>query len=294
MRFLTGFIAIVGPPNVGKSTLLNRILGSKLAIVSPKPQTTRNRIVGILHGNGYQMVFIDTPGIHKTRTALHQSMVKSALATFKEVDIILFMIEMGRPDDPEIAPIIGNIKKTGKPCVLVINKIDTGPKEQLLPIMDKYRKWHPFDAMSAVSALTGDGINTVIDELKSHLVPGPPFFPEDMNTELSESFLASEIIREKIFRLTRKEIPYSCAVTTDKMKEIKGKNLLFTAATIHVETDSQKGILIGKRGGMIKNISRSARLELEKVFGIPMYLDLKVKVEKNWTKNTKALDRLGY
>ncbi len=294
MNFLSGFIAIVGPPNVGKSTLLNRILGSKLAIVSPKPQTTRNRILGVLHGDGYQMVFIDTPGIHKTRTALHRSMVKSALATFQEVDIILFMIEMGYPDDPGIPTIVGNIHGITKPCILVINKIDTGSKEQLLPIMDKYRKLHPFDSIIAISALTGDGMDTLIYELRSNLTPGPQFFPEDMSTELSESFLASEIIREKIFRLTRNEIPYSCAVTIDRMEEVKGKNLLSIAARINVETNSQKGILIGKQGRMIKAISRSARLELEKIFGTRVYLDLKVRVEKNWTRDTRALGRLGY
>ncbi len=294
MNFLSGFIAIVGPPNVGKSTLLNRILGSKLAIVSPKPQTTRNRILGVLHGDGYQMVFIDTPGIHKTRTALHRSMVKSALATFQEVDIILFMIEMGYPDDPGIPTIVGNIHGITKPCILVINKIDTGSKEQLLPIMDKYRKLHPFDSIIAISALTGDGMDTLIYELRSNLTPGPQFFPEDMSTELSESFLTSEIIREKIFRLTRNEIPYSCAVTMDKMEEVEGKNLLSIGARIHVETDSQKGILIGKNGRMIKAISRSARLELEKIFGMRVYLDLKVRVEKNWTRDTRALGRLGY
>jgi len=294
MSFLSGFIAIVGPPNVGKSTLLNRILGSKLAIVSPKPQTTRNRILGILHGDGYQMVFIDTPGIHKTRTALHRSMVKSALATFQEVDIILSMIEMGRPDDPGIPTIVENIQGITKPCILAINKIDTGSKEQLLPIMDKYRKLHPFDSIIAISALTGDGMDTLIYELRSNLTPGPQFFPEDMSTELSESFLTSEIIREKIFRLTRNEIPYSCAVTMDKMEEVEGKNLLSIGARIHVETDSQKGILIGKNGRMIKAISRSARLELEKIFGMRVYLDLKVRVEKNWTRDTRALGRLGY
>jgi GTP-binding protein Era len=294
MNFLSGFIAIVGPPNVGKSTLLNRILGSKLAIVSPKPQTTRNRILGVLHGDGYQMVFIDTPGIHKTRTALHRSMVKSALATFQEVDIILFMIEMGYPDDPGIPTIVGNIHGITKPCILVINKIDTGSKEQLLPIMDKYRKLYPFDSIIAISALTGDGMDTLIYELRSNLIPGPQFFPEDMSTELSESFLASEIIREKIFRLTRNEIPYSCAVTIDRMEEVKGKNLLSIAARINVETNSQKGILIGKQGRMIKAISRSARLELEKIFRMRVYLDLKVRVEKNWTRDTRALGRLGY
>ncbi len=294
MNFLSGFIAIVGPPNVGKSTLLNRILGSKIAITSPKPQTTRNRILGILHGNGYQMIFIDTPGIHKTRTALHRSMVKSALATFQEVDIILFMIEIGRPDTPEVQTILGNIHGITKPCILLINKIDTGSKEQLLPIMDKYRKMHPFDSILAISALTGDGMDTLMYELRSNLTPGPQFFPEDMSTELTESFLASEIIREKIFLKTRNEIPYSCAVTVDKMEEVDGKNLLSIAARIHVETNSQKGILIGKQGGMIKAISRSARLELEKIFGMHVFLDLKVRVEKNWTKDTRALGRLGY
>lgn len=294
MSFLSGFIAIVGPSNVGKSTLLNRILDSKLAIVSPKPQTTRNRILGILHGDCYQMVFIDTPGIHKTRTALHRSMVKSALATLHEVDIILFMIEMGRPDDPGIPTIVNNIQGIKKPCILAINKIDTGSKEQLLPIIDKYRKLHPFSSIIAVSALTGDGMGTLINELRSNLTQGPRFFPEDMSTELSESFLASEIIREKIFRLTRNEIPYSCAVTIDNMEELEGRNLLSISARIHVETDSQKGILIGKNGRMIKTISRSARLELEKIFGMRVYLDLSVRVEKNWTKDTRALGRLGY
>lgn len=294
MNFLSGFISIVGPPNVGKSTLLNRILGSKLAVVSPKPQTTRNRILGILHGDGYQMVFIDTPGIHKTRTALHESMVKSALATFQEVDIILFMIEMGRPNAPETSIILENIKRIHKPCILAINKIDTGSKEQLLPIMDEYGKRHPFDSIMAISALTSDGVGVLVDKLKSKLTPGPQFFPESMNTEQSEFFLASEIIREKIFRLTRNEIPYSCAVTIDTMKELEGRNLLSIAARILVESDSQKGILIGKRGKMIKAISRSSRLDLEKLFGMQVYLDLTVRVEKNWTKDTRALDRLGY
>jgi GTP-binding protein Era len=240
------------------------------------------------------MVFIDTPGIHKTRTALHRSMVKSALATLHEVDIILFMIEMGRPDDPGIPTIVNNIQGIKKPCILAINKIDTGSKEQLLPIIDKYRKLHPFSSIIAVSALTGDGMGTLINELRSNLTQGPRFFPEDMSTELSESFLASEIIREKIFRLTRNEIPYSCAVTIDNMEELEGRNLLSISARIHVETDSQKGILIGKNGRMIKTISRSARLELEKIFGMRVYLDLSVRVEKNWTKDTRALGRLGY
>ncbi len=294
MSFRSGFIAIIGPPNVGKSTLLNRILGTKLAIVSPKPQTTRNRMLGILHGDGYQMVFMDTPGIHKTRTALHKSMVASALAAFCEVDILLFMIEMNRPDDPGISMALRNLKGTTTNCILVINKIDMGRKEQLLKIIDEYRRLYPFTAIVAISALTGDGVDMLLDELKSNLRPGPQFFPDNMSTDQSESALTSEVIREKIYRLTRKELPYSCAVTVENMEEIMARDLLSIDARIHVETESQKGILIGHKGMMIKTIGRLARQDLEKIFGVRVYLDLAVRVEKNWTRDTRALRRLGY
>ena len=294
MSFMSAFIAIIGPPNVGKSTLLNRILGTKVAIVSPKPQTTRNRMIGIYHGDGFQMVFMDTPGIHKTRTALHESMVKAARAALHEVDILLLLIELNRSDDPEIASIIGTLKGTRKPCLLVINKIDTGPKEQLLPIIDRYRKLYPFEAIIPISALQGEGVDTLLGELKSRLRSGPQFFPADMKTDQTEPFLVSEIIREKIYVHTKKELPYSAAVTVDKIQEIPQKNLLSISARIHVETDSQKGIVIGQGGQMIKAIGRSARLELEKIFSARVYLDLMVRVEKNWSKDPRALRRLGY
>lgn len=294
MSFMSAFIAIIGPPNVGKSTLLNRILGTKVAIVSPKPQTTRNRMIGIYHGDRFQMVFMDTPGIHKTRTALHKSMVKAARAAFHEVDILLLLIELNRSDDPEIASIIGNLTGTRKPCLLVINKIDTGPKEKLLPIIDHYRKRYPFEAIIPISALQGEGVDTLLGELKSRLRSGPQFFPADMKTDQTEPFLVSEIIREKIYVHTKKELPYSAAVTVDKMQEIPQKNLLSISARIHVETDSQKGIVIGQGGQMIKAIGRSARLELEKIFSARVYLDLMVRVEKNWSKDPRALRRLGY
>jgi GTP-binding protein Era len=293
MTFLSGFIAIVGPPNVGKSTLLNRLLGSKIAIVSPKPQTTRNRITGILHGDDYQMVFMDTPGIHKTKTTLHKSMVQSAHATFKEVDIILMIVEMGHPHDPEILrikPILQNVKKS---CLLAINKIDRSPKEQILPIIDYYSRFYPYEAIVPVSALLGDGVDELLQELRHRLKPGPRFFPTDMKTDQSESFLVSEIIREKIYHLTRKELPYASAVSVDRIEEIRGKDLLSIAARIHVETISQKGILIGKQGKMIKAIGRAARVELEKIFDVRVYLDLLVRVEKNWSKDSRALRRLG-
>lgn len=292
--FLSGFIAIIGPPNVGKSTLLNRLLGTKVAIVSPKPQTTRNRILGIYHGKGCQMAFLDTPGIHKTRSSLHKSMVSSARESLYEVDLVVMVIEMFRPDDPEISVILQNLKTAGKPVILVINKIDTGPKETLLPVMDALSKRFAFDSIIPVSALKGDGMDGLLMELKSRLTPGPEFFPADMTTDQSEPFFISEIIREKIFLHTRHELPYSSAVTVGKVKENPGKNLLSISAVIHVESESQKAIIIGQKGRMIKKIGESSRRELEKIFGIHIFLDLFVRVEKNWSRDTRALKRLGY
>lgn len=279
---------------MGKSTLLNRLLGKKVAIVSPKPQTTRNRILGIYHGKGYQMVFLDTPGIHKTRTPLHKSMVASAQGAFYEVDIIMVMIEMLHPDDPDISTIMKTLRRTKKPSLLIINKIDMGPKEKLLPIIDSFNRHHEFEAIIPISALNGDGIEDLLKELKSRLKEGPEFFPEDMETDQSESFFVSEIIREKIYLHTRQELPYSSAVSIERMERIPKKRLISISALIHVESESQKAILIGHRGGKIKAIGRSSRLELERLFGTRIYLDLMVRVEKNWSKDSRALRRLGY
>jgi len=294
MKFLSAFIAIIGPPNVGKSTLLNRLLGIKVAIVSRKPQTTRNRILGIYQGDGYQMVFMDTPGIHKTLTPLHESMVNSAQAAIYEVDIIVVMIEMLNPDDPDIPLILSNLKKAKKPTILLINKIDKGSQKKLLPIIDSYRKLYRFDVIIPISALRGDGIEEFLEQLKTRLKPGPLFFPPDMKTDQPESFLVSEVIREKIYHYTRRELPYSSAVTVEKIEEIAEKNLVTISARIHVEKDSQKAILIGSMGRMIKKIGRSSREELEEIFKAKVFLDLMVRVEKNWSKNSKALSRLGY
>jgi GTP-binding protein Era len=293
-KFLSGFVAIVGPPNVGKSTLLNRLLGTKIAIVSPKPQTTRNRILGIYHGEGYQIAFMDTPGIHKTRTPLHKSMIASAQEAFHEVDIIMMMIEMPRPDDEDIPLILKNLEQTRKPSFLIINKIDTGSKKELLPIIESFSRLNRFDAIIPVSALEGEGIEHLMKQLRSRLKPGPAFFPEEMKTDQSDSFLVSEMIREKIFLHTRQELPYSSAVTVDRMEDKPDKNLLTVTARIHVESDSQKGVLIGQKGRMIKAIGQSARRELERIFETRIFLDLTVRVEKNWSRDTRALRRLGY
>jgi len=279
---------------VGKSTLLNRILGRKVAIVTPKPQTTRKRILGILHGRDFQMVFVDTPGIHHTETLLHKSMVSSAQAAFKEVDIVAVMLEVGRPEPPELPLVLGQLKKSKRPSLLILNKIDKRPREELLPIIDRLKDRHPFKAIIPVSALKGDGVDALLKELTAMLRPGPAFFPPDTSTDQSEAFLVSEIIREKIYLRVRQELPYSAAVTVSHIGEVAEKKMVSISAKIHVESESQKGILIGRQGSMVKAIGRDAREELEKFFGTQVYLDLTVRVDKHWSRNPKALRKLGY
>ena len=293
-EFRSGFVALAGPPNAGKSTLMNRILGKKVAIVSPKPQTTRNRILGIFHGEGFQIVFMDTPGIHRTRTALHRSMVSSAREAFQEVDLVVVMIDRGRPDDPDIPLILSHLRQTRTPALLAVNKIDTGPRETLLPILADYGDRYPFEALVPVSALTGEGVDALLGEIHGRLMPGPRFFPEDMDTDQSETFLAAEIIREKVYMETQREIPYVSAVTVEAMQERARSGVLYIGATIHVETPSQKKILIGRGGRVIKAIGEKARRDLERRLGGRVYLDLVVKVDKNWTRDARALRRLGY
>jgi len=295
MNFLSGFIAIIGPPNVGKSTLLNRFLGQKIAITSPKPQTTRNRILGIYNGDDSQMVFIDTPGIHQTRSLLHKSMVRSAKACLGEVDVILLVVgleETGHINGLDI--ILGLLKKTAKPAILAINKIDLIEKERLLPIIESYNELHCFDSIMPISALYGDGVENLRAELRKRLSPGPQLFPPDMLTDKSEEFLIAEIIREKIYHETREELPYSSAVMVEKLEQDNERNLLSVMAVIYVEKTSQKGMIIGKNGRMIKRIGTNARMEMERIFSAKVYLELFVKVENRWSSDTRSLTRLGY
>jgi len=292
--FKSGFISLIGRPNVGKSTLLNLLLGEKIAIISDKPQTTRNRILGIKNHPDGQIAFLDTPGVHRARSKLNQSMVRAALATYNEVDGICFIIEANRPFTDENDFIMETLKKVGKPVFLAINKIDLVPKGDLLPIMDQYSRLRPFEQIIPISALLGDGVDVLVAEMLKVLPEGPKLFPEDMITDLSERFLAAELIREKVFQFTREEIPYAAAVMVEDFKEREEKNLIVINATIQVERESQKGILIGEKGRMLKEIGRLAREEIEALLGAKVFLELWVKVEKNWREDPGALRRLGY
>jgi len=291
--FKSGFVAIIGRPNAGKSTLLNRLLGEKVAIISDKPQTTRNRILGIKNHPAGQMIFWDTPGIHHARSKLNQAMVRAALKTYDEVDAICFLIEADRPHREENDLILKTLNQVKKPLFLIINKIDLIPKEDLLPIIEDYSQRRPFEKIIPLSALRGDGMDILVPELLRILPLGPKLFPEDMITDRPERFLAAEFIREKVFLLTREEIPYATAVEVEEFTEKAEKNLIVIKATIQVEKDSQKGILIGGKGRMLKEIGRLAREEMEALFGAKIFLELWVKVEKNWREDPRALRRLG-
>jgi GTP-binding protein Era len=292
--FKSGFVSLIGRPNAGKSTLLNLLLGEKIAIISPKPQTTRNRILGIKNLPTGQIVFLDTPGIHYSQTRLNQAMVKVALATLQEVDVVCFLIEADRPDNEENDLVLEDLKRVSKPVILVINKIDLVSKSRLLPIMERYSQLRAFEQIIPISALLGDGVDVLVAELFKILPQGPKFFPEDMITDLSERFLVAEFIREKVIQLTREEIPYSTAVEVEEFIEREEKNLIVIKATIQVERESQKGILIGEKGRMLKEIGRLAREEIEAFLGVRVFLELWVKVEKNWREDPQALRRLGY
>jgi GTP-binding protein Era len=287
----SGLVALIGPPNVGKSTLLNSLLGQKISIVSPKPQTTRNKILGIVNGHDYQIVILDTPGIHTARSPLNQGMVKIAVSSLSDVDVIVFMIDISFPLPGKITEAIGHLKNVDKPVILLVNKADLVAREKLLPILDAYKDVFPFHAMIPISALHQDGTDILLRELLQLLPTGPRLYPEDIPTDSTERFIAAEIIREKIFLLTTQEIPYSCAVVVDSFKE-DGKKITIHA-TIFVERKSQKGIIIGKQGSMLKQIGQAARLELKELLGINVELNLFVKIRKDWSTDKLFLRELG-
>ena len=292
--FKSGFIAIVGRPNVGKSTLLNAIVGEKLAITSRKPQTTRNRITGILNTEDGQFIFLDTPGIHDAKTPLNRCMVKAATSAFGEVDLILLLVEADRGLDPGDGLILEGLRSSAVPVFLVINKVDLVEKPKLLPLIDRFRGLHDFREIVPVSAATGEGVGRLLELIVDAMPEGPKLFPDDLFTNQSERFIAAEIVREKILELTHREIPYATAVTVDSFKEDEEKNRIRIAATITVEKDSQKGILIGKGGRMLKEIGTQSRLEMERFFAAKIFLELFVRVRKDWTKDPRWLKEFGY
>jgi GTP-binding protein Era len=292
--FKSGFIAIIGKPNVGKSTLINRIIGEKVAITTHKPQTTRNRITGIKNLENAQLIFVDTPGIHRATTILNRYLVDTARDAFTDADLILLLVEAGKEPDDDDRFILESLRDTSLPVILVINKIDLVKKERLLPLIESYRKCYSFSEIIPLSALKGFSIDRLIGCAVDLLPEGPQYFHADLFTDLSERFLAAEMIREKLTLLTQKEIPYSAAVMVDQFQEDEERNLIRIQATINVEKDSQKGILIGKKGLMLKEIGRRARLDMETFFNAKIYLELYVRVRRNWTRDTKWLREFGY
>lgn len=290
----SGVVALIGPPNVGKSTLLNCLLGQKISIVSPKPQTTRNRILGILNGPDHQIIMLDTPGIHEAHNPLNIEMVKIALETLSDVDVILFMIDVTMPLPTPKKSMTKYLADTKTPAILLINKIDLESREKLLPILTAYKSIYPFETIIPLSAMKDDGTDILMEEILKRVPTGSRLYPEDIPTDSSERFIVTEIIREKIFLQTRQEVPYSTAVTIDRFKENDTKKIVTIDATIHVEQKSQKGIIIGKQGAMLKKIGTAARHDIAHLLGYKVLLRLWVKVDKNWTKNPRFLKDLGF
>jgi len=290
--FTTGFVSIVGRPNVGKSTLLNAIIGEKIVITSNKPQTTRNRIQGIHNIPDGQIIFIDTPGIHAGHSRLNKSMVDVAMSAISGVDLLLLVVEATTPVDAGIISEV--LKGVTRPVVLVINKVDLLPVKQAL--FEKISSWsalYPFREIVPVSAGSGDGVGLLVETISRYLPEGPQLFPDDILTDMPEKFIVAEMIREKVFRLTRDEVPYSTAVEVESFVERENGVIAISAAII-VERSTQKGIVIGKRGDMLKQIGSQARHDIERLLATRVFLELFVKVEENWSERPSKLREYGY
>jgi|SRR5690625_236028 len=292
-KFKSGFVAIVGRPNVGKSTLLNQVIGEKITITSDKAQTTRNRIQGIYTTDEEQIIFIDTPGIHKPKHQLGQFMVDSALSTLNEVDLILFMVNVSEKMGPGDRFIMEHLKKVHTPVFLVLNQIDRVHPDELLPIIEAYQAEMTFDEIVPVSAISGNNVDRLLYVISSYLEEGPQYYPSDQVSDHPEYFIVQELIREKVLQLTREEIPHSVAVITESMQR-ESENLIEVQATIVVERSSQKGIIIGKQGSMLKEIGTRARKDIETLLGSKIYLELWVKVADDWRDTPRDLNRFGY
>ena len=291
--FKSGFIGIIGRPNAGKSTLFNAVIGDKISIITDKPQTTRNKITGIKNFPDAQLIFLDTPGMHEPKTAMNRAMVQTTRETIGSVDVLLMLIEANTNVHPHDLFLIESLVQVKVPVFLVINKIDLIEKKLLLPLIDKFRNLYNFSEIIPISALKGNGIENLLNAIVAILPEGPKYYPDEIITDATERFIAAEFIREKITLFTQQEVPYSAAVEIDLFKEDEAKNLIRISATINVEKDSQKAIMIGKKGAMLKKIGTQSRLEMEKLFGAKVYLELYVKVKKEWTGSDKMLEEFG-
>jgi len=291
--FRSGYISIIGRPNVGKSTLLNSLLGEKVAIVSPRPQTTRNRITGIKTTAHAQVVFLDTPGIHHAQSLMNRRMVEVALQTLHEVDGVLWLLDARERIGAQNERIAELLRGVRTPVFVLLNKIDLVAKGKLLPLMQRCAELLPEKEILPVSGLKGDNLPLLLELIEKNLPEGPRYFPGDEVTDQSERFLAAEIVREKVFLLTREEIPYGVAVTIDEFTEKAEKNLIVIQATIHTERASHKPILIGKQGSMLKEIGVQTRVELEALLGCKIFLELFIRVDKGWTQRPHMLTEMG-
>ena len=292
--FKSGYVSILGAPNAGKSTLLNRILGEKISITSKKPQTTRNRILGVLHRTTSQIIFFDTPGVFEAKDKLNVRIVDAAFSALGDADVVLALVDVSKPDPNAERYLVKRLKNQKRPVILALNKIDLIKKSGLLEIIDKWSTVHGFKDVIPISARHGTQVDELIAAMEKVLPAGPPFFPEDTLTDASERFIVAELIREKVFRMTGEEIPYATAVTVDTFKEKKGGRLISIEATIHLERSSQKGIIIGKNGAKLKQIGTRSREQIEQLLGTKVFLKLFVRIQKNWRKDTKAIRRFGY
>jgi len=291
--FKCGYVALMGVPNVGKSTLLNRLVGERLAITSPKPQTTRHRLLGIRNLPGAQLLFLDTPGLMAPKKALHQILVQTALAALSAADVVVWLVEP-RPPDPDDQVLFPRLRSLALPVVIAINKIDLVAKPRLLPLISAYHHLFPQAPVVPVSALLGDGLEALEKEIV-HLLPGaPPLYPEDQLTDRHERFLVAELIRQRLLHHTGEEIPHALAVEVEEFDESRRPELVRLRAVIYVEKQSQKGIVIGKQGRLLKLVGQEARADIETLLDAKVFLDLWVKVWKNWRRDPRAIQRLGY
>jgi GTPase len=291
--FKCGYVALCGAHNVGKSTLLNRLVADKVAITSPKPQTTRHRLLGVVNLPRAQILFLDTPGLMDPKGLLNENLIRAAVSALNDADVVVWLVTpQEQPAEREVIP--AHLRLVSKPLIIAINKIDTIPKPKILPLMEYYHTLRPEAPGVPIAALTGDGLTNLLNEIVDRLPAAPPLFPMDLLTDQTERFLAAEFIRERVFHHTAQEIPYAAAVKIEEFDETERPRLIKIRAVIFVERESQKAIVIGKKGGLLKAVGQEAREELEKLLDAKVFLELWVKVWKNWRKDPRALRELGY